>query len=64
MFKRILRYLLYRLKEASTWQGIFLFLTGIGVMVDPELMELIIAVGMSLAGLIGFLFPDSEVPTA
>jgi len=44
--------------------GYFLFLVGIGVMIEPELMELIIAVGMSLAGLIGFLFPDSEVPTA
>lgn len=46
-------YLLDRLREPSTWRGIVMLLTGLGVGISPELAESIIAVGVSLAGVIG-----------
>ena len=47
-----------RLGEASTWRGIFAFLTAVGVAIRPELMEAIIVVGMGIVGLIGVLTKD------
>ena len=52
-------YLLARLKEASTWRGIALLLTAIGVQVAPEVQEAVISVGIAVAGAVGVLFPDS-----
>ena len=52
-------YLLARLKEASTWRGIVLLLTAFGVQVAPEVQEAVISVGITVAGAIGVLFPDS-----
>lgn len=51
-------YILERLKEASTWRGIILLLTAIGIPVAPALADSIIAVGMAVAGLIGVATPD------
>lgn len=48
-------YILDRAKEPSTWRGLCLFLTAIGVPVAPEYMEAIVSVGLSLSGLIGML---------
>lgn len=47
-----------RLKEASTWRGITLLLTSIGISVKPDLMEQIIVAGTGLAGIIGLLTKD------
>ena len=52
-------YLLARLKEASTWRGIALLLTALGVQVAPEVQEAVISVGIAVAGAVGVLFPDS-----
>jgi hypothetical protein len=51
-------YILARAKEPSSWRGLFLILTAIGVPVAPELAEAIITVGLGIAGLIGVAAPD------
>lgn len=51
-------YIFNRLKEASTWRGIFALLTALGVTVQPELQEAILASGLAIIGLIGVLFKD------
>lgn len=51
-------YLLSRAKEPSTWRGLILILTAIGVPIAPALAESIVAVGLAVAGLIGVATPD------
>lgn len=51
-------YLLSRLKEASTWRGIIMLATAIGVPIAPALAEAIIAAGLALTGVVGMLIPD------
>jgi len=51
-------YILARAKEPSSWRGLFLLLTAIGIPVAPQLADAIITVGLSLAGLIGVVAPD------
>lgn len=53
-------YLLARAKEASTWRGLTLFLTAVGVPLAPALAEAIVTAGLGLAGLLGFLLPDGK----
>jgi len=49
------QYILDRAKEPSTWRGILLFLTAMGVPVAPELANNIVTVGLGLAGIIGMV---------
>lgn len=51
-------YLLSRLREASTWRGIIMLATAIGIPIAPALADLIITFGLSLAGIVGVLVPD------
>ena len=51
-------YIAERLKEASTWRGIIMLLTAIGVPVAPAMADAIISVGLAVAGLIGVATPD------
>ena len=51
-------YLLERMREPSTWRGIIMLLTAIGVPVAPALADAIISVGLAVAGLIGVATPD------
>lgn len=51
-------YLLARAKEASTWRGIILLLTAIGVPVAPALADSIISAGLAIAGLVGVMSAD------
>lgn len=48
-------YILDRAKEPSTWRGILLFLTAIGVPIAPELANSIVTVGLGLAGIVGMV---------
>lgn len=57
MFKQ---YIVNRAKEASTWRGAILLLTGFGVQISPEMAETIVSIGVSAAGLVGMLLPDSK----
>jgi len=51
-------YFFARLKEASTWRGITLLLTAIGVPLAPGVADMIISAGLAVTGLIGALTPD------
>lgn len=51
-------YLLERMREPSTWRGIIMLLTAIGVPVAPAMADAIISVGLAVAGLIGVATPD------
>lgn len=51
-------YILERLKEPSTWRGIVLLLTAAGVPMAPGVADLVIAVGLAVAGMIGTVMPD------
>ena len=52
-------YVLARLKEASTWRGIALLLTAIGVQIAPDAQEAVISARVAVAGAIGVFFPDA-----
>ena len=51
-------YMIERLKEPSTWRGLVLLLTAIGVPVAPAMADAIVSVGLAVAGLIGVATPD------
>lgn len=51
-------YLIDRLQEPSTWRGITLLLTAIGVPLAPGLSDAIISAGLAIAGLIGVASKD------
>ena len=53
-----MNYLLSRLKEPSTWRGLTLLATTIGLQVSPEQTEAVISVGLLCAGLIGVITSD------
>lgn len=55
----VLRFAIARLKEASTYRGLMLILTGLGVALRPEVGEAIVACGVAMAGLAGVLLPDT-----
>lgn len=51
-------YILSRAKEPSTWRGIIMLLTAIGIPVAPQMAEAIVTTGLGVAGLIGVISPD------
>ena len=51
-------YLLDRMQEPSTWRGITLLLTAVGVPLAPGLADAIISAGLAVAGLIGVATKD------
>lgn len=52
------QYILDRAKEPSSWRGLILLLTAIGVPVAPAMAEAIVTVGLAVAGLVGVATPD------
>ena len=52
-------YILNRLSERSTWQGLVAIATGVGLNLDPQLAAAIVAFGVAAAGLVHVLFPQS-----
>lgn len=50
--KNLLNTLLEKLSENSTWRGLILIATAVGVKIEPELQESIIVAGLGLVGLI------------
>ena len=52
-------YILNRLTERSTWQGLVAIAAGVGVNLSPELGAAIIAFGVAAAGLVHVLFPEA-----
>ena len=53
-------YVVNRAKEASTWRGVVMLLTAVGLNISPEMADAIISVGIAVAGLVGILLPDSK----
>jgi hypothetical protein len=58
------RFVVARLAEASTYKGIALALTGVGVYVRPEIAAAITSIGLGVAGLIGVFAADPAAPPA
>ena len=56
-------YLLARLAESSTWRGIVMLVTALGVKLDPSQMSAIVTAGMAIAGAIAVFVPDKKTPT-
>ena len=52
-------YIFERLKEPSTWRGITLLLTALGIPLAPGVADLIIPAGLAVTGLIGAVTPDA-----
>jgi hypothetical protein len=53
-------YVVNRAKEASTWRGVVMLLTAVGLKITPEMADAIISVGIAVAGAVGMLLPDSK----
>lgn len=53
-------YVLSRLREASTWRGIVLALTAVGIQLTPDQTAAVISVGMSLVAAIAVFLPDQK----
>lgn len=51
-------YILARLSERSTWSGITILLTALGVHFSPQATDAIIAAGLAISGLLGAFLPD------
>lgn len=52
---KIVDLILTRLGENSTWRGIILVATALGIKLDPALQEQILVAGLSLIGIINIL---------
>ena len=61
--KAALSYLADRLSENSTWRGLILFATGIGITVQPELAAKITAVGLGVVGVVNILRTGAPTKT-
>jgi len=44
------------LNESSTWRGVVLILTAVGVQLDPDQQAAIITAGLAFSGLLGVFF--------
>lgn len=56
-----MNYIINRLKEASTWRGIFLLVAGaFGLDLGTNSAELAIAIGVAASGAVGAMFPDTK----
>lgn len=52
------QFLLERAKEPSTWRGLALFASALGITIKPEAIDYIAALGMGASGLIGMFTAD------
>lgn len=52
------RYMVDRLKERTTWVSIGTMLTGMGVAINPDQWQMIMAIGMGVGGILGILLPS------
>lgn len=54
----LLKYVVARLGEPSTWRGIIALLTAFGIAIRPQMAEAITALGLALFGAVGVAAPD------
>ena len=55
---RIKKYVIARINEPSTWRGVVLFLSAVGIDLVPDQTETIVSFGLGMAGLIGVMSED------
>lgn len=55
-----MNWILKRLSEQSTWRGLILLATGLGVTIEPEKGEAIIALGLAAVGLINIIRKEQK----
>lgn len=53
-----MNYFLERLKEPSSWRGLVMLATSIGLVISPEMGTAIVALGTGIAGVIGMTAPN------
>jgi len=53
-----MKYFLDRLRERSTWEGLVALAMGLGLTLSPELSSAIVALGVSLVGVLRVLTKD------
>ena len=57
-------YILNRLKEPSTWRGFVALAMAAGIGISPEMIEQIVAAGVTVIGLILTFKKDAKSPDA
>ncbi len=63
-FRKILQYIVDRLKERATWNSLSVAATGAGIAIKPDQWYMIMTIGMGLAGVItAFLPPNVQENT-
>lgn len=55
----IVKFILPRLKERSTYVGIVGLATAFGIVIDPTYVDVALAVGAAVAGVIGIVWKDA-----
>ena len=53
-------WLMNRMTEGSTWRGLVMLLTALGISLSPEQAAAIIACGMSVSGLLGVFWGEKK----
>ena len=56
--------ILSRFSETSTWRGLILLATSLGVTIQPDYHEHIIAIGIGVVGIINVLRREKKIPKA
>jgi hypothetical protein len=62
--KRLLSTLAVSLSQPSAWRGLIFIASSVGLVIQPELQNAIVAAGLALAGLVGVVIPDPAAPAA
>lgn len=60
MKEQILKYILSRLSEASSWRGIIMLFAGTWATRHPEQVEAVIPIAIAIAGSVGVFLPDKK----
>jgi len=59
MKERLFDYIKARMREASTWRGLALVLTAVGVPLSSDQSQALVLTGLAVSGVIGVLSKDS-----
>jgi hypothetical protein len=54
----MVKFIVTRLGEPSTWRGIAALITAAGIALSPEQVAAVTAAGLAVVGIIGAFFPD------
>lgn len=60
---KVFLYIIARAQEPTTWRGLALLITALGIAIKPDQLAAITAAGMALAGAIGAFVPDAKPVT-